>query len=956
MWSSRPYGLRVSMVVGLALLLAAHLPTSFARRKHKSSINAISGSVDQTHRDSASECRFGGKSYELEQTWHPDLGPPFGVMFCVHCECVSIHKKRRIVGRVRCKNIKSDCPKPSCPDPILLAGRCCKVCPGQDNNPDNNIKVDLDREEQEKNGRHYASILSGPNVEGGAIGRLYFRKKTLQWSMVWSDNLSPPLYVTFLDRADNILDEFTTPITNLYNRTGKMCGTWARLPRKYRRMLRSEELRISLSHPEGVVGGSINKYYGLTSELLSGFLIGPSGIGSAVVSLDIPTGSVHVNLLLQGLPTMPSQTRLPFVVGIHIPGENGQTHTIEEQLTLDNVQEDVSSLEFRTVLNTKDVARLAKGETRLTVTPASPGQQDNSGQLSGTLVPRISCDIMDCVLSSSAVTSDSASSGGNSSNTLAPPSRGLAFMSFNREGRLVYKIRLADDLSVATEITQISLDNAKKSRRLFNAIPNIEANFENGVASGELTLSAAQLEELLKEDFYLTVTTSQKALRGRILVHQASSSHLSGEPVLLTGNTSASGLSWVSLDNNCRLHYSLRLEGPIGDGLESHLELEDYPLENLKALPLFPSHTRRLQLCQGKRCAGHADHLHKLTLSRLNSGDAALVLRLPNRTGTPGTLTGRLDAVDTPIACLPIHNRNSLERIPGYLNDLGEKVPETILLKCFYEGAVYSDGQQWDASHKKCQMCSCQRGTVVCDVMVCPSTNCTDPVIPEGECCPTCTLRPSTGRGCSLGGNLRVYPEGSRWHPYIPPFGFIRCSVCTCQMHTLKVKCFKQSCPRLECALADQHRPGPLSCCKQCRQPDSDGADSRAALDLVPIDPSKQHDMAVATTGDDILASGGCKLKGGYHENGATWHPNVLPWGEMKCFTCHCKDGSHLCRKRRCPRLSCPLQVVDESRCCARCAANREEELLARHQLTQVRRRNHRRLRRLRHHRNKQHE
>ena len=108
-------------------------------------------------------------------------------------------------------------------------------------------------------------------------------------------------------------------------------------------------------------------------------------------------------------------------------------------------------------------------------------------------------------------------------------------------------------------------------------------------------------------------------------------------------------------------------------------------------------------------------------------------------------------------------------------------------------------------------------------------------------------------------------------------------------MHTLKVKCFKQSCPRLECALADQHRPGPLSCCKQCRPPDSDGADSRAALDLVPIDPRKQHDMGVARTGDDILASGGCKLKGGYHENGATWHPNVLPWGEMKCFTCHCK-------------------------------------------------------------------
>ena len=40
-------------------------------------------------------------------------------------------KKKRIVGRVRCKNIKDECPKPTCKDPVLLPGRCCKVCSGQ---------------------------------------------------------------------------------------------------------------------------------------------------------------------------------------------------------------------------------------------------------------------------------------------------------------------------------------------------------------------------------------------------------------------------------------------------------------------------------------------------------------------------------------------------------------------------------------------------------------------------------------------------------------------------------------------------------------------------------------------------------------------------------------------------------------------------------------------------------
>lgn len=41
-----------------------------------------------------------------------------------------VQKKRRIVARVQCRNIKNECPKPTCDEPILLPGRCCKTCPG----------------------------------------------------------------------------------------------------------------------------------------------------------------------------------------------------------------------------------------------------------------------------------------------------------------------------------------------------------------------------------------------------------------------------------------------------------------------------------------------------------------------------------------------------------------------------------------------------------------------------------------------------------------------------------------------------------------------------------------------------------------------------------------------------------------------------------------------------------
>ncbi|KAL2734511.1 dorsal-ventral patterning protein Sog isoform X1 [Vespula maculifrons] len=43
---------------------------------------------------------------------------------------VQVQKKRRIIARVQCRNIKNECPKPTCDEPVLLPGRCCKSCPG----------------------------------------------------------------------------------------------------------------------------------------------------------------------------------------------------------------------------------------------------------------------------------------------------------------------------------------------------------------------------------------------------------------------------------------------------------------------------------------------------------------------------------------------------------------------------------------------------------------------------------------------------------------------------------------------------------------------------------------------------------------------------------------------------------------------------------------------------------
>jgi len=426
------------------------------------------------------------------------------------------------------------------------------------------------------------------------------------------------------------------------------------------------------------------------------------------------------------------------------------------------------------------------------------------------------------------------------------------------------------------------------------------------------------------------------------MTHLASPSDASGEAVMMKGmnNQIASGLAWVSIDGSCRLHYDVRIESDTANDFDQVLELEDFPVRNLKSVPLFPGTKRILQECQGKKCSGHLDNIHKLTMARLNAGDAALLLSSKDP-ALPMSLTGHLKATSSPRTCLPRYSRNDLEYVPGYLSEMAEENGDVELAlqmkqKCAYENTFYEDGEQWESTHVKCKMCSCQRGVVNCEPMVCPPTDCPDPIIPQGECCATCNtalLQHNGTKGCNLGDNNRFHPAGSHWHPYIPPFGFSRCAICSCEEASLSVVCKKEVCPVLTACLASQAvRLDPLACCKTCPPtieviPDPNNARLAPApersLDELNDMPGQGRDN------QDILQEGGCQWKGNLHENGDAWHPTVMPWGEMRCVTCTCKDGKVSC-KRRCKQLSCPLQVRDKDDCCPRCAKGHSEEASAR--------------------------
>ena len=68
------------------------------------------------------------------------------------------------------------------------------------------------------------------------------------------------------------------------------------------------------------------------TDIHLGLLIGPAGIGTAIVSVDIGTGSVHVNLLFRGI-VKEGQTKVPFQVRFEI-NRDGEKRILEETATL----------------------------------------------------------------------------------------------------------------------------------------------------------------------------------------------------------------------------------------------------------------------------------------------------------------------------------------------------------------------------------------------------------------------------------------------------------------------------------------------------------------------------------------------------------------------------------------------------------------------------------------------
>ncbi|KAH8281195.1 hypothetical protein KR018_011918, partial [Drosophila ironensis] len=935
--------LRPLLAACLMLLLLAAVGGAEGRR-HAPLMFEESDTGRRSNRPAVTECQFGKVLRELGSTWYADLGPPFGVMYCIKCECVAIPKKRRIVARVQCRNIKNECPPAKCDDPISLPGKCCKTCPGDRNDTDVALDVPVPSEEEERNMKHYAALLTsrtsyflkGEDMKSMyttynphnvvATARFLFHKKNLYYSFYTSTRAGRPRAIQFVDDAGVILEEhqlettLTGTLSVYQNATGKICGVWRRVPRDYKRILRDDRLHVVLlwgnkPNQELALAGKVAKYTALQTELFSSLLepqvlpgsgkmdpqLAGAG-GTAIVSTSSgAASSMHLTLVFNGVFGAEEFSDAPVTVRIELPER--KEIIFDEVPRVRKPSSEVNVLELSSPISIQNLRLMSRGKLMLTVESKKYPQL----RIQGHIVTRASCEIFQTLLAPHSPESSTKSSG-------------LAWVYLNTDGSLAYNIETEHVNTRDRPNISLIEEQGKRKAKLEDLTPSF--NFNQAIGSVE-KLGPKVLESLYAGELGVNVATEHEAslIRGRLVPRPVADARDSAEPILLKrqehseqNNPHAVGMAWMSIDNECNLHYEVTLNGVPAQDLQ--LYLEEKPIEAIGA----PVTRKLLEEFNGSYLEGFFLSMPSAELIKLEM--SVCYLEVHAKHSKQLLLRGKLKSTKVPAHCFPVYTDNNVP-VPGDHND-NNHLASGGEAKCFHSGRFYNESEQWRSAQDSCQMCACLRGQSSCEVIKCPPLKCRAGVEQllqrEGECCPSCVAKKDLSplslptanssesqRGCRLGDQF--HPAGASWHPFLPPNGFDTCTTCSCDPLTLEIRCPRLVCPPLQCSEKLAYRPDKKACCKVCPQSKQSNAGHKAT----PNNPNVLQDQAIHRTpahnAEEILASGGCKVVNKVYENGQEWHPVLMSHGEQKCIKCRCKDSKVNCDRKRCSRSTCQQQT-----------------------------------------------
>ncbi|XP_069830640.1 chordin isoform X3 [Dendropsophus ebraccatus] len=871
-------------------------------------------------------CYLGGKMYSQEDTWHPDLGKPFGIAYCIVCRCEAQGKDSK---KITCNSLRNHCPRPLCANPIEVPGQCCRVCPKSHPRPPFLKKSEFIFDEfeyfQEKdddlyNDRSYlssddvgvedsrtefvafltASSLVWPPVSSGlAKAKFNLQRSNLLFSITYKgmDSLSR---VRFSDSDGNVL--FEHPVHRAgYPQSDTICGIWRSVPRSSLQLLRLGDILVSLvtttvSEPE--ISGKIVRHKALFSESFGAFLTPDSPEettqrGLAMLTLSDVDDNLHFILMLRGVQGG-EQEMIPITVQfIH------HNHVIRELYGNITAQEP-DFAEVLPDLSSQEMQWLAQGHLEIAVqTEGRHGQC-----ISGPITVRKSCDTLQSVLS-----------GGDALNPTKTGSVGSATITLHENGTLEYQLQVAGIMSVVTAVTLETKPRRKVKR---NILYDLTEDYYNGKAWGFWTgANARDLHMLLQSELFLNVATEEfpeGELRGQVTPllysglwarHEELPIPLAGQFVSPPQKTGSAGHAWVSLDEHCHLHYQIVVTG-LGRAEDAALNAHLHGFAELgEVSDSSQGHKRLLKGFYGSEAQGSVKDLDLQLFRHLDDGTA--FIQVSTKLNPRGEIRGR---VHIPNSCETGGATQSPEDIE---RELTEKVnvhhPEDLRKdprSCHFEGKLRAHGSRWSPDYdKKCSVCSCQKRTVICDPIVCQPVNCTQPIQLPDQCCPVCEEKKENkevkkhgkpqNEGCFFNGLWRA--AGTRWHPVVEPFGVVLCATCSCKSSSQDLHCVRKTCPRLTCA--NPIRVNAKDCCKKC-----------------PAEEKNPMDLADRMQSDQPQP---CRIKEREYVNNETWNPILQPYGEVKCITCVCVEGEIQCEKQnwKCTDPECIAKP--DSICCRNC-------------------------------------
>ncbi|XP_022101614.1 chordin-like isoform X2 [Acanthaster planci] len=829
-----------------------------------------------------------------------------------------IAKDGIVTGRVSCRDIKKDCIEPQCPtgvEPVLLDGECCKACPQNERGSSRTEEVNKLRDrptdisddliDTTSRGEVYVSMLTGTliDVKTNAVARASFSllDGTLYYSIQYR-RMDRPIRVTFTDALNS-----TVHYIDLVDTVDMVCGQWQHVPATYVQHLQSKLLFVTLSttsHEEGEVRGRIMPHRALTDESFSVLLTrrdkgsgrsrkSNDRLGSGAIIMIAVTGNgdqLNFAALIDGVTenterTLETRFTLQLKKGRDVIAEIQKT-VLPDDLDLADVWDQFTS---------KMQKNLARGLLSVSIT--IEGQE---GELAGPITPMQTCSTMHAVLSGSQALDRPKATGAS----------GSAIVSIDDKGKISYQILIT---GLRTNVVGLTIEGKPKNRRKRRIVADILKDYRNGQAVGRYSKAKArEIHQLLHGGLYINVATEAyetSELRGKIttLPYSSSLANYKGMPVQMSGSiisppqlTGAGGHAFMVLDSRCALHYEVSVvgindeESTASDGSVDHVFAEIGEIEGDSFVV-----THVLNEVHNNLAGGVLYDVPPSLLESMDNGNA--FIQVSSKNYRDGEIRG---LVVLPNTCYSSSSSGSQHTSgPTLIDDASHGASvEALPNSCFFESRYRIPDSSWSPDYDPvCTTCICKRSVVICDPVVCPQLACTNPVKVPGECCPICPIEEGSleTETCFFEGDKKYHSVGSQWHPFVPPFGYIQCAICTCR------SAGEYDCQRVECPKLDCERPvrmNPTDCCQTCPE-ESSTTPEPVESDVIQADEVER----------------GCSFHGDFYRNDEEWHPQIPPFGTSFCVKCRCKNGSTKCKKKNCPKLSCEETMEIKGECCPVC-------------------------------------